>query len=964
MRTISALALQTLVTQKGIEPLILIEVYWDGVNSTTYCDRKFEFAGVQGKILEVANLDNVVNISGSSNSQSIGIKLDDIDGSIKNIYDNIDIHKKKVIVYQWFSDIPFSDRFVLFTGQINSPIIWSAGERTLSFDVVSQLEDAEIGYSVEEGDWSYIPSDLIGKAWPLPFGTCPQIPLSLQIEPIPTGTTTEGFGFHDENLEKQMYDLLKQGQEILANIQKLYNDEFAKYMEDVNNHDRQYGVQGIFHNHEDFASDVFGTEYINERLRNLDELARQSQDAWAQYIDLMQQRTELEQQLEDQMARERSSVGVHNGNLFPQGAMEVALGSVLIYGYMSGDRLYFQSVDRNGPDYEDADTSKPVDDSGNPIPADKIKHPWQWIAAGQTIQIRSALPIRYIAAMLPCTVLNVIAYRSRDFARVLTPIPQSYYSVSLENYGAITATIITLVKPLSYYKDEGWDDDIYVDLVSPIGPNTCDIMAWLINTYAPGKGIDATTFNATRSAVNPFQSNFCLFDRKNILTALQEIAYQARCAVWLKNDVFYFRYLPNEPAATETITESDLIYGSLELHHTDTESIITKLIATYKVSYAQGEPNKIILRNNVSKYGVHEQTTDWYIYANPSPVDLAATFWIIRLSNTWKLVSFRTPLHKLRIEAFDAITINFTNNYACYGSVTGIVQSVELDSDKLELSFMVWLPVRLGEMVKYNFAWPVDSDQLIFAKAEDNFTGPGADTGGDLTPINRVSKKAETPKGNAPVTKTDKREHQNDGASNPGEQEVDNTIYVIPEIDRNDQPRPQYDERRQRAQQSVTPIVPAAPPDINKTIPGVVTEIINSGEAYRVRTYPHGTGNIQKTVTVRPFNPEEVFQLNDWVNVTYVTTRRTDSEGKETIYSFIYILSGTKPGVYRGEVVSGSGATYQVQILVGTVTKTVTCTQLQIHTMETIPAGTKAIVGEYTDNDGKKYFMQVPVWME
>lgn len=68
-------------------------------------------------------------------------------------------------------------------------------------------------------------------------------------------------------------------------------------------------------------------------------------------------------------------------------------------------------------------------------------------------------------------------------------------------------------------------------------------------------------------------------------------------------------------------------------------------------------------------------------------------------------------------------------------------------------------------------------------------------------------------------------------------------------------------------------------------------------------------------------------------------------------------------GGFPGEVVSGSGDTYQVDVYEGgldaaPVTRTVT--QLEIHPDEQIPAGTWALVGKL----GDEYFMQVPVWAE
>jgi hypothetical protein len=118
--------------------------------------------------------------------------------------------------------------------------------------------------------------------------------------------------------------------------------------------------------------------------------------------------------------------------------------------------------------------------------------------------------------------------------------------------------------------------------------------------------------------------------RKNIQTALQEIAYQARCALWLKDDVFYIKYLSLEPDADDTITASYIVANSLVVTHSSTEELITKYTATWKEDYAVTEPNQVILRYNVAKYGLHEQTFDYYIYNIQQLVEKSATFWLIR----------------------------------------------------------------------------------------------------------------------------------------------------------------------------------------------------------------------------------------------------------------------------------------------------------------------------------------------
>ena len=79
-------------------------------------------------------------------------------------------------LYQWFTGLDLSDKFLVFAGRINTPVSWNERDRTVKITVVSQIEDKEIGFSAEEGNFPYIPSDLVGKAWPMVFGTGLRLP--------------------------------------------------------------------------------------------------------------------------------------------------------------------------------------------------------------------------------------------------------------------------------------------------------------------------------------------------------------------------------------------------------------------------------------------------------------------------------------------------------------------------------------------------------------------------------------------------------------------------------------------------------------------------------------------------------------------------------------------------------------------------------------------------------------------
>jgi len=181
MRSISANGLAKLATRCGNEPIAIVEVDWAPNCTRVYADRDVGTAPntVPGRIIEIGDLDNVVNVSNNSSSQQINVTLDDTDGSIKKILDSADVHKRSARIYQYFDGLTYpTDRFLLFAGKVSSPISWNERDRTVKFTVISQLEDCEVGFSAEEGQFPYLPADLVGKTWPMIFGVvqdCPAI---------------------------------------------------------------------------------------------------------------------------------------------------------------------------------------------------------------------------------------------------------------------------------------------------------------------------------------------------------------------------------------------------------------------------------------------------------------------------------------------------------------------------------------------------------------------------------------------------------------------------------------------------------------------------------------------------------------------------------------------------------------------------------------------------------------------
>jgi hypothetical protein len=720
-RAINANALAKLATQYGTEPINIIEIQWTKSGPRdAYADRDIE-GGVKGRILEISGLDAIIQVSGGSDSQEISIKLDDTDGSLKAILDSVDVHKRPVWVYQWFEGLDLADKFLIFKGQINSPVEWDEGDRTLSFTVISKIEDIEVGFSIEEGDIIDPPKDLIGKPWPLCFGKVINVP-ALKINSIRQGILATGNGIRDFTLsarikaaEAIICPLDFKGFEYLP-LQGDYRSLIIKPIYDINQDcakrkcevieslKLQYNEQGQFQ----FPTmTVFGGEKFPQAPKE---------------ITINVNGGKFKGKMHGNVFHVNSDGYIHPRNdgtgklkldpTAPAKVIQSKCGDVWKSIY---ENFQKEILKRFPQAFDCLDPQEAANQGLQSTCAQASKYTWDvyqsipeagffWANAGDLVTLDGDNEIIYVANILPSTVLRVAAWRELNGGRQLVTVPANYYTVRHSDFNSYTVCEIVFDKPLSS-RNEGWEDDIYVSLESTVGPNTVDILRWFIEFYTD-YSIDETSFNAVRALVDNYPMHFWLRERKNILDVLKEIAYQARCAIWLRDDTFYIKYLSTEPDADDTITESDIIANSLKLTHTPTEDLITKYVAEWYKDYAIEKPNKVILSHNVSKYGTHEQVFDYYCFNIHELVVKTATFWLIRSANTWRKAVFSTPIHKLKLEVFDTVALTLPD--IADGTVKAIIEKANYNSETRQIDFEVWTPLKSGSRAPYDFAFPAD----------------------------------------------------------------------------------------------------------------------------------------------------------------------------------------------------------------------------------------------------------------
>lgn len=792
-RNISSAALAKIATKQGIEPVLVIDVQWTaGGAINSYADKDIGVTGVSAAIQDVGGIDDIVAVSLNNQSQKVTVVLNDTDGTIKNIIDNNDIHLRPCSIYQWFTGLAYpTDRFLIFRGQINTPIVWNEGDRTVSFDVISQIEDIEVGFSIEEGDFLSPPRDAVGKAWPLVFGQCINVPALMLTTPR-RGFLTTGVGIADPTLPGRIgcsplcpYVFMGYvGSGGLGGVGQTLTGTYGPDPSCVQqncsaraNLQTEYDTQKLF---EYPTITVYTPDPLNQfpqgRVLTLDINGAKFTGFFTGMVFTIQSR------LHPLLAHPPviGPVNVIGGHLEPQGSVVlVELNGAQIQGTFHGDiftplqnpaapfrtppggiptvtnlivvtKTLVCQIPPSNTDFNQFDsfiqgfTQAAIDlvqgtnpgPSASQVAASHIKcqqlpsGSFYWANQGSLVTLDSDQEIIYIANLIPSAVLSVLAIKNYPTGPQLVVVPPDYYFVQNTNYVGYTGiTEIHFPIQLSVI-DPTWTDQVFVTQISSVGPNTVDILEYLISTYT-AHSIDSVSFNHVRSVIDNYPMHFPLLERKPTLQVLQEIAYQARCALFLRDDTFYIIYLAETPTPVDTITKSDIDSNTMVLAHTPTEEIITQYEATWIVDHSNPNPLLMVLRHNVKKYGTLKQgfdfgikTTkfDYYTYNIQDLVLKSSTFWLIRKCEVWRLISFRTPLHKLNIEVFDAVTIDI--DHLAPAPVLCICRKASYNSAENAIDFEFWTPLRSGETTPYVFAWPAGADPaIIYPTINERFQG-------------------------------------------------------------------------------------------------------------------------------------------------------------------------------------------------------------------------------------------------
>jgi len=648
-------------THLGTEPVIIIKVQWDS-STAYYADKDISFGGIvaNGRILEFSPVSSTGKQDSAGEVSSASVTLDDTDGSLKHIVNTEIIEGTTVTVYHHYVGLAESDLVVLLHGKAVGDIDWNEGERILTFGIESYIDDAEVGYTGEQCSPAGVNVDAQSQMWPICFGTCLKVPAVGFIK-SPYGHSTEGiYGgwpyLDSVPFEVENGDMFPQETELIITVGTTI-----------------------------FRGSFSGTTF-NRTESNL---------VW--WYDMpISARPDADV---DGDTDKRDIVYIPAGyDLTDKWCYHPDLGFNLC-DVQQGNKAYFRN---NWPSLlDDSHTFAEVRGCGY---KDWYEGTSSWLnywyvypskLVGIHNQSTSDL---YIVNQYPSNqILEVYGWRSYGDDKIFVPIPTSYYTKHLSyDICGEQVTAIEFPTPLESRTAESWDGDVYVSLRSSLPSNVSDIIKWILETYT-SFGIDTASFSEVQALTNAYPCGFALFDKRNVIDLIEDIAWQARCAVYIHDGQVSIKYLSYDMPTTYYLGEDDVLFKTLNLSFTSTDDLITRLEGDWQLDYSGRAEyqKKMTYSNNVDEFGLKPDTREFYIYNIEELVKMSLYFWGYRYSNSWRIIEAVTFLKSLGFEVYDAVTsvlqIFSTNN------IKGMLEELSHDTSEIEIAIKMLMASKSGD---------------------------------------------------------------------------------------------------------------------------------------------------------------------------------------------------------------------------------------------------------------------------
>ncbi len=741
MRNLSTTLSDKISTKFGMSTTVFIGIDWNGGGETLYSSEASNKA--DKALLDLGNLDTTQVISGNGATQSVQVTLSDTNGMLSDILSRIDIHKRPAKVYLGFDGIDPDLSVVLLDGEVNSPIEWDEHARTLKFTIVNKIEGRLFGFAMEDGYFLRVPDRYRSKPWPFRYGETCAYP-AVRVANGTTGVLTEGQGVLDPSLDARICQAqnidcpyVAAGEGVQSSVSTLNGAEnitnaintWQSYEAFTTDQFTKFGEDILPENSTQSVYNANGTTGIQQKDPECERAA------FTELCQLLRSRA-------NQLVFVQNTLNIFGGEKFPQGVeTSIQIKDVNYTGTFAGEVFTILTTNRqdaptSNPDcsaasdwslaYRKANESEPSSLAECATPTEELElvavggtaEAWRnlagmespgftWLPAGTEVRLTDSATEVHVVSLTAGTVDTVYAYRTLGDESQLTELPTDYYSIAYVDYGQFIATEIHIDRPLSSYKEK-WEDTIYCGFTALLSPNPALVLKSLIATFTDFT-VDDESFDAAETLLANYPCNYYYAQKSNILTVLQKIAYEARCALTITDNVVKLTYLPLEPSSDRTITTADIMAGTFKYELTRTENLQTSVKTTFNPSGASIlksiDPTRTFtVENNVNKYGWTQGTNTYDTINNETQAIKTATFWSIRDSNTWKEASFTTTLEHLDVELYDCLTLDIPN----YPNVKTVVKTMTVNPSRGTIDFTVWTPILSGSDVEYKWAWPAD----------------------------------------------------------------------------------------------------------------------------------------------------------------------------------------------------------------------------------------------------------------
>ncbi|MBF84047.1 MAG: hypothetical protein CL489_06165 [Acidobacteria bacterium] len=315
----------------------------------------------------------------------------------------------------------------------------------------------------------------------------------------------------------------------------------------------------------------------------------------------------------------------------------------------------------------------------------------------------------YAINTIQSQVHGVYAYFTDRDKKSLRALPESYYEIETEDLGTLRPTLLKLRRPLP----SNWDKEIYATYTSKVGPNVADILRYIINKYTDKT--PNSSFDTVKEYLVNYPANFVVYDRPDALSLINRICREARCAVTLRDDQFHLTYLSRVPGSDGIgFTSSTVLKKSRSVRVSKVEDIITRYNVTWTPNGLPIEPEKLVLRHNVGKYGLKDNDYDFLIYDQYDLVHKTINFWLIRNSEIYQFWKGNLTIGGINYQLLDELS---------NGVGTGRVQSWEYAHDTRTVTVEVNTGIPYNEDAVNQYYWPSQIDAELIWPNEADTTG-------------------------------------------------------------------------------------------------------------------------------------------------------------------------------------------------------------------------------------------------